>query len=79
MFASFENICWILSQYSEEALVESDDEVAEADYYVAKASKKKEKKKQEREAQKQVDYFLDFPLHFSGLSMLLLRHWHIFY
>lgn len=48
-----------------EALVESDEEVPEADL-VAKTSKKKEKKKQEREVQRQVDncllfIFLIFP------------------
>lgn len=40
---------------SADAIVESDEEVPEADYYVAKASTKKEKKKQEREAQRQAE------------------------
>lgn len=37
-----------------EAHVESDEEVPEDDFYVAKASSKKERKRQEREAQRQV-------------------------
>ncbi|KAG6534417.1 hypothetical protein ZIOFF_008303 [Zingiber officinale] len=39
---------------SEEVLVQSDEEILEADH-VSKASKKKEKKKQEREAQRQAE------------------------
>lgn len=37
-----------------EIVDESDEDVGEGDYYVAKASKKKDKKRQEREAQRQV-------------------------
>lgn len=46
-----------------EVHVESDEEVPEDDYNVAKASSKKERKKQEREAQRQVKY------HFRTLSL----------
>lgn len=46
---------WAVQAWFEtEAHVESDEEVAEDDYHVAKASGKKERKKEEREAQRRV-------------------------